>query len=137
MRTIKFIKKFFSKKDVLKAASYFKEQYKKNGQKIIVEIIAAYKIQSSIKRSIGSPRPDDFIIIIKHQEPGIIKKAIQKITKKVTTIVKQVLKPKPVATGKAFMEVNATNYTTRVYLNPSYDSNVIPLIAPIILSSRV
>jgi hypothetical protein len=133
MNSIKIIKKFYSKKEALKAARYQKDLAKKSKEKVSIEIIEAYKVHSSIKSKIGSPGPDDFIIIIKRHTTSIIKK----ITKKVKMIVQKVFKPKLAAVLKRFMEVKTPTYTSKVFLSAAYNPNVIPLIVPFSLCSRV
>lgn len=130
---IKIIKKFYSKKDAIKAARYQKDLAKKSNEKVSIEIIEAHKIHSSIKSKIGSPRPDDFIIIIKRQATSIIKKA----AKKVKTIIKSIFKPKPQAKPMPFMEISTPSYYSKVVLPSKSDSNTISIIAPLSLCSRV
>ncbi len=140
MDSIKIIKKFYTQKDSLKAASYFKDRYKKDGQKVTIEIIEAYKVNSSIKKSIGSPRPDDFIILIKYNTPSIGQKIIKKaktIIKKTKTIIKSIFKPKPINNPIPFMEIKTPNYTSKVSLQIAYNPNVIPLIVSFSLYCQV
>jgi hypothetical protein len=136
MTSIKIIKKFYTQKDALKAASYFKNQYKKDGQKVYIEIIEAYKVHSSIKKSIGSPNPNDYIIIIKRQQPNTIKQVAQKVVKKVKMIVSKVIKPFSKLQQKPVIQIPAASFTKNYNLSPAASLNILPIIVPFSLYNR-
>lgn len=133
MNSIKIIQKFYNKKDALKAASYFKNQYKKDGHKVTIEIIEAYKVHPSIKNKIGSPRPDDFMILIKKISTPIIKNFFTKVK---TTLFK-IIKRKPLANPKPIMKIATKNYSLTMPLVPTYNINIVPLILPFSLCSQI
>lgn len=139
LTSIQTIKKFYNKKDALKAASYFKNQYKKIGQKVTIEIIEAYKVSGSVKKSIGSPRPDDYIIFIKHQTTPVVKKIIQKIKstiKKTKNIVSKGFKLLVKKQAKPAIMASMHHFNKTEHLQPTYRPKQIAIIAPISLYRR-
>lgn len=139
MESIKIIKKFYGKKDALKAASYFKKQYKQLGKKVTIEIIEAYNVHGSIKKSIGSPRPNDYIIFIKQQTIPVVKKVVQKVKagiKKTRKIISKVFKSLTKTQPKPTMIVATPYYNKTVHLKPTNVSHGPTIIAPISLYNR-
>lgn len=135
MKSIKIIKQFFTQKDALKAARYQKDLAKKAGQKVSIEIIEAHKVHSTVKKSIGSPRPNDFIIIIKRQQPNTIKKVVQKVIKKTKMIISKVFRPIR-RQSKPSIQVATLHTIKFVSLKPAASLNTLPIIVPFSLYSR-